>query len=579
MAGRLGRLVRRAGTAWQLRGVRGRIALLVLVAAVPLVLLAVVIIWQDARVVAGAATERVAVLRAGAAARVEVVLDAARAFLGGLAAEPGLAQADPGACTTALADALALQPGRFIGLEVTDATGRPRCTAGTWSGAADTRAAWFAVLRGGGRHASVALQDTTPPSLLFAVPRHQGGDFAGAVIGRLAVGGLVALPQSSFAWLLDETERALPLGAAPPGLLPAPEAARRLLASEQSLAVARAADGRPLAFAAAPVAPGLRLLVATEARPDVAIARHALLRRVAGLVLLLGAGLAAVAIGARMMLVHPIKRLSAAVQAWREGGAFDPGPGGQMPLELRQLANSFAEAGHALAERERQLQRAVEQQELLMQEIHHRVKNNLQIIASLLNLQASRIRLPEARREFAAARDRIRALATLHRHLYAHGDLHTINMRSFLNELCGQLLAALGETAGSRIHLTIEAPELQISSDQAVPIALIVTEAVSNAAKYAFPDGRSGHISVALGAEEERARLVIQDDGVGVPEGPGETETGMRDGLGLHLIRGFARQLGARLDITQDHGTRYEVLVDLRRERRADSPEAPGALG
>ena len=131
------------------------------------------------------------------------------------------------------------------------------------------------------------------------------------------------------------------------------------------------------------------------------------------------------------------------------------------------------------------------------------MKNNLQIVASLLNLQASRIRVPEARAEFASARDRVRALATLHRHLYAHGEVHTINMPDFLTELCGQLFQAMGEIEGHRIRLTIEASPLQMSSDQAVPLSLIVTEAVSNALKYAFPQGRTGHVLLRLTADGE----------------------------------------------------------------------------
>jgi two-component sensor histidine kinase len=152
-------------------------------------------------------------------------------------------------------------------------------------------------------------------------------------------------------------------------------------------------------------------------------------------------------------------------------------------------------------------------------------------------------------------------------------------MRSFLNELCGHLLQAVG--APGRIGLTIEAPELQISSDQAVPLALIVTEAVSNAVKYAFPGGRAGHIQVRLTTEgDDRARLVIEDDGVGIPAGRADTETGVRDGIGLQLIRGFARQLGAPLTVTEDGGTRYEFALTLRRTR-GDPPEPdppdPGA--
>ena len=214
-----------------------------------------------------------------------------------------------------------------------------------------------------------------------------------------------------------------------------------------------------------------------------------------------------------------------------------------------------------------------------MQEIHHRVKNNLQIVASLLNLQASRIKAPAAKAEFQSARDRVRALATVHRHLYAHGEVHTINMRSFLLELCGHLFQALGETEGDRLQLEVEAPELEMSSDQAVPLSLIVTEAVTNAIKYAYPAGRRGVISVRLQRRQEVVELEIRDDGIGIPAGRAETDAGTRDGIGIQLINGFARQLRATLDVEQGAGTRYVVRMKLRSERLdspALGPAAPG---
>jgi two-component sensor histidine kinase len=230
---------------------------------------------------------------------------------------------------------------------------------------------------------------------------------------------------------------------------------------------------------------------------------------------------------------------------------------------VRGLAESFAAAVAALREQEARLKISAEQQDLLMREIHHRVKNNLQIVASLLNLQASRIRVPEARAEFASARDRVRALATLHRHLYSHGELHTIDMPGFLTELCGQLFQAMGETQGKRINLNIEASPLKLSSDQAVPLSLIVTEAVSNALKYAFPGGRRGQVTVRLTAEGDVATLVVEDDGVGLPSGVSESETGPRDGIGITLIRGFARQLKGELTVEEDHGTRYVLRLKM----------------
>ena len=285
-------------------------------------------------------------------------------------------------------------------------------------------------------------------------------------------------------------------------------------------------------------------------------------------------GMAGMAAAAAALVSRPLASLHESVSRWRPDTIFQKRPDCQEPpptRELRQLAVSFQRATLLLHRQQGRLAAAIDQQELLMQEIHHRVKNNLQVVASLLNLQASRIRLPEARAEFQSARDRVRTLATLHRHLYAHGELHTINMREFLIELCSQLFQAMGEKAGERLRLEIEAPELKMSSDQAVPLALIVTEAVSNALKYAFPGGRRGSILVHLTADRDHAELEIFDDGVGIPAGRVETESGTRDGIGIQLIRGFARQLGATLEVEEGYGTRYKVHLPLQR-KRLDSP-------
>nr|WP_245211719.1 sensor histidine kinase [Neoroseomonas oryzicola] len=201
-----------------------------------------------------------------------------------------------------------------------------------------------------------------------------------------------------------------------------------------------------------------------------------------------------------------------------------------------------------------------------MAEIHHRVKNNLQIVASLLNLQAGRLRSPAAQAEFAVARDRVQALATLHRHLYLHHSFERISLRPFLEELSRQLGDALGSGADSGIAIRIAAEDIELSSDQAISLALLITESVGNAMRYAFPDGLGGTIDISLAVQGDEVLLVICDDGVGL----GGTEPN-GDGLGLQLIEGFAAHLGGSAEIAGEHGTRIAVRFPIHHRSLEDT--------
>jgi two-component sensor histidine kinase len=431
---------------------------------------------------------------------------------------------------------------------------------------------WLEQVRGGKTEAIGAFGK----SHRFAIAVAAKGDVLTAVLPETWLGSRVFQEDygdREAVWLLDQEHAVLASRGAAAAALPTLPTMFDLIASSQIALRATSAIGAPYAYASTLLPGGWRLIAATSSDHEHAIAIRALLVRLAELTVLLVAGLSAVVIGADVAFGQPLRRLSAAVQRWRSGAAFDPGDLTGAPDEVLQLADSFRDATKGLRQREQELVHAQQRQDLLVLEIHHRVKNNLQVIASLLNLQASRIRAPEAKAEFQAARDRVRALATLHRHLYADGDLHTINMRSFLVELCGQLFQAMGEKEGARIQLVIEAPELRMSSDQAVPLALIVTEAVTNSVRYAFPGGRQGHISVILKDHEGGLDLTISDDGVGVLAGRAETESGERDGIGLQLIRGFTRQLGASLTVEEGHGTQYGVRLTRDVQRRESAPD------
>lgn len=333
---------------------------------------------------------------------------------------------------------------------------------------------------------------------------------------------------------------------------------RRLEASAGSVVSLPTPEG---GYALGAIAGGADILVSAQRTARESGALRTMILEISGLVLLLGAGLVGVTLAANIVLVWPLRRLTYSVQKWQIEGVFDTRITRSMPLELQRLGQAFTRATRRLSRHEARLKKAMAHQELLMREIHHRVKNNLQIVASLLNLQASRISNPDVRAEFALARDRVRALATLHRTLYAEDRLDSLNMASFLKELCDQTLHIAGEESAARITLDVVADDFSMNPDQAVPLALIVTEIVTNSIKYAFPDGRHGTIAVRLTLQGPNVMLSVSDDGIGCLIDPASAAD--QHGIGLKLIRGFARQLNAEFEKNCEHGTRYNFIFPL----------------
>lgn len=537
---------------------------LLAIAAVPLVAIAAIAAWQNYVASTAQPGQMVQLAREAVLARHEAAIETVRQTL------IAIAQSDPvldaKACAAYLARIYGSSGGIYTRLQVVVAhvvTCEAPPPADGANRLGDAGAALVASAKAT-RDLAISLMPSSDESVGAAFPITRSGQVLGVVIADWRIDrfvGRVPLGTPASVWLVDDAGRTLPIQNAADGALPAPGTLAALQLGEREEVQAASRSGAAYAYASARLADGWRVLVGMDAGAVLASGRALLLARFFETAVLLLIGLMAVGVSVNSAVVAPIKNLTRAVRSWRGGASFTPGNLSGVPSEVAELSVSFFQATSRLADRETQLRNALTHQDLLMHEIHHRVKNNLQIVASLLNLQASRIRQPEAKAEFQSARDRIRALATLHRHLYSEGGLQTINMRSFLTELCGQLFQAFGETEGERISLDIEAPELVMSSDQAVPLALIVTETVSNALKYAFPRGRQGTISVRLFEEPAIVRLVIRDDGVGIPPGRAETDAGVRDGIGIQLIRGFARQLAARLIVEEGEGIRYDVEI------------------
>jgi two-component sensor histidine kinase len=544
--------------------IRARVVALGLIAAIPAAGMAGIIAGQDYTSRERVAIEHVARLQGLAIARIDVAVASLDAALVGLA---GALPVTARLCTAMFPQDFHLAPHDAPPLALLDAAGKVVCSSGTDTALRRTDVGdtdWFRRAEAGAAPALGTIAGGDVTVVAVAAP---GGRVLAAVlppdwfakIGRPDIDAAEAA-----IWLFDANGNIVASNGLATEALPDITTLVKLNRSKDATLLAPSAGGIPYAYASTRLSNGWQVIGAYRSTREHVKALRVLYTRLADLAALLLLGLAVTVLGADIAFGDPLRRLRTALADWQAGGGFDEHALASAPTELVELARSFNQSTISLQEQKAELERARARQELLMLEIHHRVKNNLQIVASLLNLQASRIRVPEARAEFQSARDRVRALATLHRHLYSEGEIHTINMPSFLAELCGQLFQAMGETQGERIKLMIEAAELRLSTDQAVPLALIVTEAVTNAIKYGFPGGRSGTVSIRLTQCEAALDLVIADDGVGIPPGPSETETGTRDGIGLQLIRGFSRQLGATLEVTQQPGTCYRIHMPMR---------------
>ena len=236
------------------------------------------------------------------------------------------------------------------------------------------------------------------------------------------------------------------------------------------------------------------------------------------------------------------------------------------PRELGVLSDHLHGMARAVETRDTELQAALAAKTALTHDIHHRVKNNLQIVSSLLALQTGKILDPAAREALGQTRARIGALAQIHRLLYeeSHDSDHgNVNIASLLNALSTQLRALhLGQ---SHVQLVCDAVSQLVPINNAVPLTLLAVEAVTNAYRHGFPVGQSGMITIHFHVVDDQATLSIADDGNGYE--PGENTTSM----GGQLMEAFAQQLGGVLDVVSNKGVgtvvtlRYPLLYEIER--------------
>jgi two-component sensor histidine kinase len=297
-----------------------------------------------------------------------------------------------------------------------------------------------------------------------------------------------------------------------------------------------------------------------------------LLARLLSLAAIWLAGILAAMIGTRLWVTRWVSQLRRTARAYSRGDFSARVDFSRAPVELRDLGNTLVNMADRLEARENDLRSSLAQKDTLLKEIHHRVKNNLQTITSLLNIHLRSVTSAQAHQALEEVQTRVRALALVHHYLYESEDVRVVELRLFVGELC-QVLHDTLSGAERPIRIEADVHNITIASERAVPIALLITEAVTNAYKHAFPDGRAGKILVAIHTlDETSALLTIRDDGVGYGAGTDLSTTVVAGrGVGMSLISAFARQLGEDLEVSGPPGTTIALKLRLRAKTEAKS--------
>ena len=281
--------------------------------------------------------------------------------------------------------------------------------------------------------------------------------------------------------------------------------------------------------------------------------RTSLLIQIGVLVFVAVAAMAAALIGTRVLVTNWIVRLTEAASSMSVGDLSVKREFEGAPAEIRELAETLREMASRLDQREADLRQSLAQKQMMLREIHHRVKNNLQTVTSLLNLYARIPRGEAVKQAFADVQMRINALALVHRHLYESQDMQEVDLHPFMTNLCSLLQDGSG-VPPRRVRLSVDIPHVRVTGDRAVPLALLTTEILTNSFKHAFPNQRAGTISVRIAREPDgMAKLVIADDGVG--QGERHTDGQLPGSMGQTLIGAFTRQLGGEITVSGPPGT------------------------
>jgi two-component system, sensor histidine kinase PdtaS len=214
----------------------------------------------------------------------------------------------------------------------------------------------------------------------------------------------------------------------------------------------------------------------------------------------------------------------------------------------------------ARGQKEARIRAALQEKDVLLGEIHHRVKNNLQIVASLLDLQAARVADPATRDLLRDSQNRIHSMGLIHQTLYGSKDFRSVDFAQFSEALLSALIRSY-DTEPERIAIRIDVEPVRLPIDIAVPCGLVVNELITNALKHAFPGRDRGEIRIALTRQlGNEALLSVSDNGIGLPD---HVDTNSTATIGLQLVGLLAAQLDGEVSISRSDPTRFSLRFPI----------------
>jgi PAS domain S-box-containing protein len=217
----------------------------------------------------------------------------------------------------------------------------------------------------------------------------------------------------------------------------------------------------------------------------------------------------------------------------------------------------------ALKQAEEKIKASLLEKETMLKEIHHRVKNNLQVISSLLNMQSTYLEDGKARQALQESIARVRTMAMIHTQLYQSQDLTKVDFGFFIRDLIGNISQSYGR-AESHVKINVDTDKTRFGIDASIPCGLILNELVSNALKHAFPNEKEGKINITMRSKDDRVALTVQDNGIGFPTSVDFTKV---KSLGLQLVNALVGQMNGKIDIQVDGGTTWTIAFTVKNER------------